>query len=60
MWGEKIMNSYEREKIQYLTSDEKERYFQDKIRGMKKMDTHGVLNHSEWFFRVAVLDYIVE
>lgn len=27
VWNEKILNSYERERLQYLTSTEKERYF---------------------------------
>jgi hypothetical protein len=59
-WNEKILNSYEREKLQYLTSAEKERYFQDKIRGLKKIDKKGILNHTDWFFRAAVLDFIVQ
>lgn len=59
MWNEKIMNAYEKDKLQYLTSEEKVRYFNDKIRELKKYDTYGILNHPDWFFRVAVLDYIV-
>lgn len=59
LWNEKILNSYERDKLQYLTSKEKERYFQDKIRELAKFDKHGILNHQDWFFRVAVLDGIV-
>jgi len=59
VWNEKIMNAYERDKIQYLTSKERERYFKDKIRDLQKYDEHGVLNHPDWFFRVVVLDYIV-
>ena len=59
VWNEKIMNAYERDKLQYLTSEEKTRYFNDKIRELKKFDTYGVLNHPDWFFRVAVLDFIV-
>lgn len=58
VWNEKIMNSYEREKLQYLTSTEKERYFKEKARELKKHDAYGVLNHSDWFFRVVVLDYV--
>ena len=57
-WSEKIMNPYEREKLQYLTSTEKVRYFQDKIRQLSKFDTYGILNHKDWFFRVVVLDFI--
>ena len=53
------MNTYEREKIQYLTSKERERYFNDKIRELRKYDEHGILTHRDWFFRVVVLDYIV-
>ena len=60
VWNEKIMNSYERDKLQYLTSEEKSRYFADKIRELRKYDVHGVLNHPDWFFRVVVLDYIVQ
>lgn len=60
VWNEKIMNSYERDKIQYMTSREKERYFKKKVRELRKIDTYGVLNHSDWFFRVTVIDYIVE
>lgn len=59
VWNEKIMNSYERDKIQYMTSKEKERYFNDKIRSLKKYDRDGILNHEDWFFRVATLDYII-
>ena len=59
VWNEKIMNSYEREKLQYLTSTEKERYFKEKIRELRKYDRNGILDHQDWFFRVAVLDFIV-
>ena len=59
VWNEKIMNSYERDKLQYLTSQEKERYFKDKLRELEKFDEHGVLRRPDWFFRVVVLDYIV-
>lgn len=59
VWNEKIMNSYERDKLQYLTSKEKERYFKDKLRELEKFDVHGVLRKPDWFFRVVVLDYIV-
>lgn len=58
-WNEKIMNSYEKDKIQYMTSKEKTEYFNDKIRELKKYDVHHVLNHKDWFFRVTVLDFIV-
>ena len=57
-WNEKILNAYERDKIQYLTSKEKERYFQDKLRQLQKFDSHGILNHKDWFFRVVVLDFV--
>ena len=57
-WNEKIMNSYEKDKLQYLTSAEKERYFEDKVRELRKYDNYGVLNHPDWFFRVVVLDFI--
>ena len=60
MWNEKILNAYEKDKLQYLTSKEKEHYFQDKLRQIRKFDTHGVLDHEDWFFRVVVLDYIVQ
>ena len=53
------MNSYEREKLQYMTSKEKDRYLQDKISDLEKYDVHGVLTHEDWFFRVVVLDYVV-
>ena len=59
VWNEKIMNSYERDKLQYLTSEEKTRYFAEKVRELKKHDPHGILNHPDWFFRVAVLDLVV-
>ena len=59
VWNEKIMNSYEKDKLQYLTSQEKERYFKDKLRDLEKFDEHGVLRKPDWFFRVVVLDYIV-
>lgn len=59
VWNEKIMNSYEKDKLQYLTSQEKERYFKDKLRELEKFDEHGVLRKPDWFFRVVVLDYIV-
>lgn len=59
VWNEKIMNSYEKDKLQYLTSQEKERYFKDKLRELEKFDVHGVLRKPDWFFRVVVLDYIV-
>lgn len=58
VWSEKIMNSYEREQMQYLTSEEKKRYFADKIREMGKWDVHGILQHKDWFFRVVVMDFI--
>ena len=60
VWNEKIMNPYEKDKLQYLTSEEKNRYFKEKIRELNKIDKHGVLNHPDWFFRVVVLDYIVQ
>ena len=60
VWNEKIMNSYERNKLQYLTSEEKERYFKEKVRELRKTDPYGILNHEDWFFRVVVLDYIVQ
>ena len=59
VWNEKIMNSYEKDKLQYLTSEEKTRYFKEKARELKKVDKYGVLNHPDWFFRVVVLDFIV-
>lgn len=59
VWNEKIMNSYEKDKLQYLTSVEKKRYFKDKLREIEKFDAHGVLRKQDWFFRVVVLDYIV-
>ena len=59
VWNEKIMNSYEKDKLQYLTSQEKERYFKEKLRELEKFDVHGVLRKPDWFFRVVVLDYIV-
>ena len=60
MWNEKIMNSYEKDKLQYLTSDEKRRYFEEKVRDLAKCDTYHVLNHPDWFFRVVVLDFVVD
>ena len=60
VWNEKIMNSYERDTVQYMTSKEKERYFKKKVRELKKFDEYGVLSHRDWFFRVTVIDYIVE
>ena len=59
MWNEKIMNVYEKDKLQYLTSEEKTRYFAEKVRELAKIDPHGILNHPDWFFRVVVLDFIV-
>ena len=59
VWNEKIMNSYEKDKLQYLTSEEKKRYFKDKLRELEKFDVHGVLKRPDWFFRVVVLDCIV-
>ena len=53
------MNSYEREKLQYMTSKEKDRYLQDKISDLEKYDVNGVLAHEDWFLRVVVLDYVV-
>ena len=38
------MNSYERDKLQYLTSAEKERYFKEKIRELKKYDNIAVMD----------------
>ena len=58
-WNERIVNPYEREHLQYLTSEEKERYFKDKVRDLQKFDTYGILTHQDWFFRVVVLDFIV-
>ena len=58
VWNEKIMNTYEKEKIQYMTSEEKTRYFKEKLRDISKMDKHGVLTHQDWFFRVAVMDFV--
>ena len=52
------MNAYEKDKMQYLTSDEKRRYFDEKIRVLRKYDKHGILNHPDWFFRVVVLDML--
>ena len=43
MWNEKIMNSYEKDKLQYLTSQQKERYVKDNLRELEKFDEHGVL-----------------
>lgn len=60
VWNEKIMNAYEKDKLQYLTSEEKERYFKEKVRDLKKFDKHGVLNHPDWFFRVVVTDFVVK
>ena len=60
VWNEKIMNSYERDTVQYMTSKEKERYFKKKVRELKKFDEYWVLIHRDWFFRVTVIDYIVE
>lgn len=45
--------------MQYLTSDEKKRYFDDKIREMSRWDSHGILKKRDWFFRVVVMDFIV-
>ena len=59
VWNEKIMNSYEKDKLQYLTSVEKERYFKDKLRELEKFDVHGILRRHDWFFRVVVVDCIV-
>ena len=59
VWNEKIMNSYEKDKLQYLTSVEKERYFKDKLRELEKFDVHGILRRQDWFFRVVVVDCIV-
>ena len=42
-----------------MTSEEKARYFQDKVRGLRKIDKHGILNHTDWFLRALVLDYVV-
>lgn len=58
VWNEKIMNPYEKDKIQYLTSVEKKQYFKDKVRELKKCDPYGVLNHPDWFFRIVVIDFI--
>ena len=58
-WNERIVNPYEREQLQYLTSEEKVRYFKDKVRELQKFDTYGILTHQDWFFRVVVLDFIV-
>ena len=58
-WNEKIMNSYEKNQVQFMTSKEKEEYFKDKVRELKKYDQNGVLNHPDWFFRVTVLDFII-
>lgn len=52
------MNSYEKDKLQYLTYDEKVRYFEEKVRDLKSQDQYGILNHSDWFFRVVVLDLV--
>ena len=59
MWNERIMNPYEQDKIQYMTSVERERYFKEKVRELRKFDEHGILNHPDWFFRIVVLDRIV-
>ena len=59
VWNEKIFNQYERDKIQFMTSKEKNTYLAEKVRYLKKYDKHGILNHSDWFFRVVVLDYVV-
>ena len=59
VWNEKIMNSYEKDKLQYLTSVEKERYFKEKLRDLERFDVHGILRRQDWFFRVVVVDYIV-
>lgn len=58
VWNEKIMNAYEKDKLRYLTSEERARYFSEKIRDLKKIDKYGVLNHPDWFFRVVVLDFV--
>lgn len=60
VWNEKIMNSYEKDKLQFLTSQEKKRYFEEKIRDLRKVDEYGILNHPDWFFRVVVLDFVVQ
>lgn len=59
-WNERIVNAYERDRLQYLTSDEKTRYFEDKVRALKKVDPRGLLDHEDWFFRVVVLDLVVQ
>lgn len=59
VWNERIMNAYEKDKIQYMTSVEKKRYFNEKVRDLKKYDRHGVLTHEDWFFRVVALDFMV-
>ena len=53
------MNSYERDKLQYMTSSERDRYFKEKIREISKFDEHGILKRKDWFFRVVVMDFIV-
>ena len=58
VWNEKIMNKYEMDKIQYLTSEEKKRYFDEKIRELSKYDKHHILNHPDWFFRGVVVDFV--
>ena len=58
VWNEKIMNSYEKDKIQYMTSKERENYFKEKLREIGKFDKYGVLSHDDWFFRVAVMDFV--
>ena len=58
-WNENIMNAYEKDKLQYLTSVERQRYLQEKVRELRKLDVHGILNHSDWYFRVVVIDVVV-
>lgn len=59
-WNEGILNPYERETIQYMTSKEKDRYYQDKVRELRKADPNGLLNHPDWFVRAVVLDFVVQ
>ena len=60
VWNEKIMNQYEIDKLQYLTSEEKTRYFEEKVRDLSKCDTYHILNHPDWFFRVVVVDFVTK
>lgn len=60
VWNEKIMNQYEIDKLQYLTSEEKTRYFEEKVRDLSKYDTYHILNHPDWFFRVVVVDFVTK